>query len=146
MNRVPTKYLTLVIGRTAYIFANLPQVRAHSSARSLRVVSDNAIKNTPVMDLPALWAALNVKDLFALFAQQVNDGVYQDDNKGVLGCLRQRLVKAVIGCNKSVGVVQVFVHHLYCLAHRDNLFFSCTRSGQGGDLSFKNLAHFNQVI
>src|SRR5712692_2953157 len=141
-----TKQLTFVIGKTTDIFANLPQVRTHSSASSLRVTPDNAFKNTLVMYLPALGSTLDLKDLFALFAQQVNYGVYEDKNKRVLGCLRQCLVKTVIGCNILVGVVQTFIHHLHCLAHRRNLFLRRTRSSQGSNLSLKNLAHFNQII
>jgi len=57
--------------------------------------------------------------------------------------VRQRLVKTVIGCNKSVGVVQIFVHYPYRLAHRDNLSLRCARGSQCSNLSLKNLAHFN---
>ena len=107
---------------------------------------DNAFKDALVMKLPALRATLNFKDLFALFTQQVNNGIYQDQNKCVLGGLRQRLVKIVVGRNKRICVVQTLIHHLHRLTHSRNLFFCCSRRGQGCNLSLKNLAHFNEII
>ena len=50
-----------------------------------------------MMNLPPLWATFNFKDLFALFTQQVDNRVYQDEDKCILGSLRQRLVKVVVG-------------------------------------------------
>src|SRR6266581_3206535 len=85
-----------VFSRSSHILANLPQVSMHGSTRCFRVAVDNAFKDTLVMDLAALGASLSFKNLFALFTQQINNRVYQDQNKRVLGGLRQRLVKIVV--------------------------------------------------
>src|SRR5438132_403252 len=97
--------LAFKISKCSHILTHLPQVSTHSCPRCFRIVVDNAFKDALVMKLPALRATLNFKDLFALFTQQVNNGIYQDQNKCVLRCLRQRLVKIVVGCNKCMCVV-----------------------------------------
>src|SRR5947209_8515697 len=102
-------------------------MRTHGGSRRFRFAPYDVIQNTLMVNLPALRAALDLKDLLALFAQQIYDRVYEDDNKGVLSGLRQRLVKTIIGGNESIGVVQAFVHGRNRLAHSSDLFFGCPR-------------------
>ncbi len=57
------------------------------------------------MNLTSLRTALNLKYLFALLTQWVYNGFDKNKNERILRCLRQRLVKTVIGGNKCVRII-----------------------------------------
>src|SRR5579875_324699 len=130
----------------ASIFAHLQQVRLHSLTGSFRVMVQHCIEQAFVMELAPLRATLYSKDLLALLAEQVYDGVNETKNEDIVRSLSKSAVKVVIGGNEGIGIGQVVVHDRYSLAHGGDLFFSSSRRLQGSDFGFKILAHLQQIL
>src|SRR6266700_8267095 len=96
----------------------------HSITGSLWIVSDDRLKNAAMMKLTALRASFRRKDQFALFAEQVHNRIEQKKNKCVMCSKGKSFMKAVIGSNEGIGVIQVFIHLPDGFAHGLNILFS----------------------
>jgi len=85
------------------IFAYLLKMRAHGAAGHLGIVPLHRLKNALVMDLSALRSALDIKDSYALLAQQSDDGIDQGKNERIRGRFRQCQMKVEIGFDVGLG-------------------------------------------
>ena len=66
--------------RCPAVHADLSQVLAHGSARRFRVLPSDSFQNPFVVILPA-YRAVSKENAFALFPQEVHDGIDQNPDK-----------------------------------------------------------------
>src|SRR5262249_24697176 len=130
---------------SADVVAHLPQVSTNSLTSSLRVVPRDGVQQAFVMNLPALRAAFYRKNLLALFAKQVNNGVYKREDKCILGSFSQGAVKIVIGCNICICIIEVSIHYRHCLPHGSDMLLRCPYSSHSSNFRLEDFANLNQA-
>src|SRR3984893_11680943 len=86
-------------GRRAGVLADLLKLSAHGVTRAFWITALDGLKDSFVMKLAALTAAVVAENTHALFAKQPDDRIDQRQNERVGGRFSQCEMEIIIGVN-----------------------------------------------
>jgi len=128
----------LSAGRNLRILAYLLEMSAHRAAGHLRIAPLHGLKNSFVMELPALRSTFDVKDFYPLFAQQSNNGIDQRKNQRIGSRLGQREVEVEVSFDEGPGISLSPIHHGNRLPHGHKFRFLNACRCQRGNPRFQD--------